>query len=227
MLEQSDILVRILAGALLGATIGYEREVRARAAGLRTHLLVGLAASTFMVLSTEFPHWQSESVTAKYVDPSRIAAAVVAGIGFLAGGAILRTGTTVRGLTTAAGLWLVTAIGLCCGAAMFVTALCVTLLGLTALAVLRYLEDTRAHRRLILELEAGCETNLEDLVRHLEDLRVSLELVSEERTFEQGVSRQELTLDVRGPRQDSVQEVAKRLCSEFDVRRVLISRPTE
>src|SRR5690606_36383223 len=82
VLEQSDILVRILAGALLGATIGYEREVRARAAGLRTHLLVGLAASTFMVLSTEFPHWQSESVTAKYVVPSRIAAAVVAGIGF-------------------------------------------------------------------------------------------------------------------------------------------------
>ena len=154
MLSHAEIGLRLIAGALLSATIGYEREARARAAGLRTHLLAGLSAATFMVLSTEFTYWQGASAAAKYTDPSRIAAAVVAGIGFLAGGAIFREGMTVRGLTTAAGLWLVTAIGLCAGAGMFLTSGSVTLLGLFALAALRYLEDTREGRRLTVELSS-------------------------------------------------------------------------
>src|SRR2546428_3575220 len=111
-----ELLVRVAVGTALGGMIGYERDIHGRPAGLRTHLIVALASSTFMVVSTHFvyfQHYAKEDLVA--VDPSRIAAAVVSGIGFLAGGAILRTGLTVQGLTTAAGLWLVAAIGLSAG----------------------------------------------------------------------------------------------------------------
>jgi putative Mg2+ transporter-C (MgtC) family protein len=84
--------------------------------GLRTHLIVAMAAASFMVISSQFVYWQHYRATDLVeIDPSRIAASVVSAVGFLAGGAILRTGATVQGLTTAAGLWLVTAIGMCAG----------------------------------------------------------------------------------------------------------------
>jgi putative Mg2+ transporter-C (MgtC) family protein len=100
-------------GTVLGAIIGYERDVHGRPAGLRTHLIVALASTTFMLISTHFvyfQHYAKEDLVA--VDTSRIAASVVTVVGCLGGGAILRTGINVQGLTTAAGLWLVAAIGL-------------------------------------------------------------------------------------------------------------------
>src|SRR3954469_25907750 len=115
------MILRISAGAALGGVIGYERDVHRRPVGLRTHLIVAMTAATFMVISSQFVYWQhyakDDFVS---VDGSRIAASVVSGIGFLAGGAILRTGLTIQGLTTAAGLWLVTAIGMCAGAGMYI-----------------------------------------------------------------------------------------------------------
>ncbi len=136
-----ELLIRVAVGTALGGMIGYERDIHGRPAGLRTHLIVALASNTFMVVSTHFVHFQhyaKEDLVA--VDPSRIAAAVVSGIGFLAGGAILRTGLTVQGLTTAAGLWLVAAIGLSAGAGMYAVSVMGTVLGLTALSLLRRFE---------------------------------------------------------------------------------------
>src|SRR5450755_1133630 len=105
-----EIALRILLGTGLGAIIGFERDLHGRPAGLRTHSIVALASATFMVVSTRFVYFQhyleGDHIE---VDPSRIAASVVSGIGFLGAGAILRTGITIRGLTTAAGLWLVSA----------------------------------------------------------------------------------------------------------------------
>src|SRR5262249_23648427 len=115
-----ELLLRIAVATALGAIIGLEREIHRRPAGLRTHMLVGLASSTFMVVSTHFvyfQHYQKEDLVT--VDASRIAASVVAGTGFLAGGAIFRTGLTVQGLTTGAGLWLVSSIGLAAGGGMY------------------------------------------------------------------------------------------------------------
>jgi len=130
------------AGAALGAVIGYERDRHGRPVGLRTHILVALSAATFMLISGQFAYFQHfESSHGIEVDASRIAASVVSGIGFLAGGAILRTGMNVAGLTTAAGLWLVTAIGMCAGAGMFVESAVATFLGMLALTSLRRFED--------------------------------------------------------------------------------------
>lgn len=155
MVSHAEMLVRITLAALLGGLIGIERDIHRRQAGLRTHFIVSMASATFMVVSTHFVYFQ------KYipgqlvmVDTSRIAASVVAGVGFLGGGSILRTGATVQGLTTAAGLWLVAAIGLCAGSGMYVESVYSTLLGLLALTFLRVLEDKKVvRRRVVLALD--------------------------------------------------------------------------
>ncbi len=137
MTLSAELLIRLVVGTVLGGVIGYERDVHGRPAGLRTHLIVALASTTFMLVSTHFVYFQhytkDDLVT---VDTSRIAASVVTGIGFLGGGAILRTGLSVQGLTTAAGLWLVAAIGLSAGAGMYVVSVTATLFGVLALSLL-------------------------------------------------------------------------------------------
>lgn len=142
MLSHIEMIARIAAGGVLGGVIGYERDLHRRPVGLRTHFLVALAAATFMVVSSQLVYFQRYAAgDLVEVDASRIAASVVSGIGFLAGGAILRTGLTVQGLTTAAGLWLVTAIGMCAGAGMLIEGAAVTALGILALTFLRRFED--------------------------------------------------------------------------------------
>lgn len=137
-----ELIARILLGALFGGIIGFERDRHGKHVGLRTHLIVAMAAATFMVISAYFVYFQNyDDHHHVEVDASRIAASVVSGIGFLAGGAILRNGLTIQGITTAAGLWLVTAIGMCSGAGMYWEAIAVTSLGLAALTVLRRFED--------------------------------------------------------------------------------------
>jgi putative Mg2+ transporter-C (MgtC) family protein len=151
-----QLLLRIVVATALGACIGYERHIHGRPAGLRTHMLVALASATFMAVSTHFvyfQHYAKEDLVA--VDTSRIAAAVVSGTGFLAGGAILRTGLTVQGLTTGAGLWLVSSIGLSSGAGMYTESVAATAIGLVALTLLRRVEhkdDGVARRRVSVDL---------------------------------------------------------------------------
>jgi putative Mg2+ transporter-C (MgtC) family protein len=150
------MILRISVAAILGGIIGAERDIHRRQAGLRTHLIVSMASGTFMVISAHFAfcqHYTPGNLVA--VDTSRIAASVVAGVGFLGGGSILRTGATVQGLTTAAGLWLVAAIGLCAGSGMYIESVYVTMLGLLALT-LRVLEDKKVvRRRVVMTLDAS------------------------------------------------------------------------
>lgn len=143
MLTHLDLITRIAVATGLGGIIGFERDLHSRHAGLRTHIIVAMAAATFMVISAQFMFYQGYLDATRHldIDTSRIAASVVSGVGFIAGGTILRTGLTIQGLTTAAGLWLVTAIGLCAGAGMFIESIAVTIMGFIALSVLRFLED--------------------------------------------------------------------------------------
>lgn len=127
------LLAKIALSCLLSGLIGLEREYRQKTAGLRTHLLVGLGATIFTILSIEaFPG----SIT----DQSRVAAQIVTGIGFIGAGAILRQGLTVRGLTTAATLWLVAAIGMAVGTGWYALAIAATLAALGALVLLVWVE---------------------------------------------------------------------------------------
>ncbi|MGE0616745.1 MAG: MgtC/SapB family protein [Bacteriovoracia bacterium] len=168
MITHFEMIARIATGAALGGVIGFERDIHGRQAGLRTHVIVAMASATFMVISNHFAFFQGYDA-ARHVeaDVSRIAASVVSGIGFLAGGAILKTGATIQGLTTAAGLWLVAAIGLCAGGGMYVEGVAVTAMGLIALTVFRLFEDKndkliRRHVSLQMEDEPNCISKIMD-----------------------------------------------------------------
>jgi len=132
-------LARLAVATALGAVIGVERELDEKAAGLRTHMLVALGSALFTLVSA---YGFSEFVGKDHVsfDPSRIAAQIVTGIGFLGAGVIFRSGFTVRGLTTAASLWLVAAIGMAAGAGYWQGAVFGTVIGVVALRPLGYLK---------------------------------------------------------------------------------------
>jgi putative Mg2+ transporter-C (MgtC) family protein len=133
-----DVLLRLVVAGILGGAIGAEREIRERDAGLRTHLLVGVGAALFTIVSAyawaDFNFSARNGVT---YDPTRIAAQIVTGIGFLGAGAIIRHGLSIRGLTTAATLWVVAAIGMAAGAGYYSGAIVATVVVLVSLWPLR------------------------------------------------------------------------------------------
>jgi putative Mg2+ transporter-C (MgtC) family protein len=137
---QVDLAIRLTVGLILGAAIGFERELHRQPAGFRTHSLVSLGAALFTVVS-------AYGFSGDVVDPTRIAAQIVSGIGFIGAGTILQHRGHIRGLTTAASLWSVAAIGTAAGAGLYVVAVIGTLLILVILSILDRIEDI-ARRRL-------------------------------------------------------------------------------
>jgi len=133
-----DFILRLFVAALLGGMIGLEREYREKAAGLRTHFLVALGSALFMIISV-YGFNGVLTNSQMHLDVSRIAAQVVSGIGFIGAGTIIFQKNTVHGLTTAACVWVTAAIGLTCGAGMYVLALSATLLVLIGLEAFNYL----------------------------------------------------------------------------------------
>jgi putative Mg2+ transporter-C (MgtC) family protein len=218
-----ELVLRIVVGTMLGAVIGYERDIHGRPAGLRTHALVALASSTFMVVSTHmvyFQHYQQGDLVE--VDSSRIAASVVSGIGFLAGGAILRTGIGVQGLTTAAGLWLVAAIGLCAGGGMFVESVATTAVGIGVLTLLRRFEDKddRVRRRLHLTLTDGA-TATEALIEVL----AARDVLATVEGWDQEGTRRQLVLALRLPRTGGERLLIAALETEPGIARMQLDPP--
>jgi putative Mg2+ transporter-C (MgtC) family protein len=224
--QDVELIIRILVGTALGAIIGYERDIHGRPAGLRTHALVALASATFMVVSTHLAYYQGyREGDFTEIDGSRIAASVVSGIGFLAGGAILRTGLTIQGLTTAAGLWLVAAIGLCAGGGMYVESATATIVGVAALTILRRFEDKddRIRRRLLLTLTDGAVAT-DALVSKL--ARLDLFPTIEGWNLEASMSLRQLTLGVRLPRVDGEARLVAALESEPGIARMQLEPAT-
>jgi putative Mg2+ transporter-C (MgtC) family protein len=157
-----EIVTRVVLAATLGGAIGLERELREREAGLRTHLLVSVGAALFtMVSAYAWTDWHFSNREGVVFDPTRIAAQVVSGIGFLGAGAIIRQGLSVRGLTTAATLWVVAAIGMASGVGYYEAAIVTTtlvLLSLWPLRILAYRLSARVRPeegRLAVDLPAG------------------------------------------------------------------------
>jgi putative Mg2+ transporter-C (MgtC) family protein len=154
-----EIIGRLLLAAVLGGAIGLERELHEREAGLRTHLLVAVGASLFTLVSAYAWHdFHFSRASGVSFDPTRIAAQIVTGIGFLGAGAIIRQGASIRGLTTAATLWVVAAIGVAAGAGYYVAAVAGTALVLVSLWPLRVIasrviDRTRgAEERVVVDL---------------------------------------------------------------------------
>jgi len=131
---------RLLLATIFGAAIGFEREWRNRPAGLRTHILVCVAAATFALLTIEIAHAPMFEMDASQFDPIRIIEAVTAGVAFLAAGVVIFTRGQVHGLTTGAGMWLAGAIGVGCGLGLWQISLFTTVLALIVLTMLHSFE---------------------------------------------------------------------------------------
>lgn len=135
-----EMLLRLLAAVGAGACIGYERSFHGRPAGLRTHVLVCLASAVLMLVTVYEAHWVRESGEER-LDPTRMAQGIMTGIGFLGAGVIVKEGLNVRGLTTAASIWITAAIGVLAGVGLYVPMGFAVILSLMVLSVFRWIEN--------------------------------------------------------------------------------------
>jgi putative Mg2+ transporter-C (MgtC) family protein len=172
-LSNTEMVIRLLVAAALGSLIGFERERLLWAAGIRTHMLVCVGSCLIMIVSQ---YGFANILTEKNVvlDPSRIAAQVVSGIGFLGAGAILARGEIVKGLTTAASIWTVAAVGLAVGGGLYLAASTSTVIILIILAGIKPIEEAYRSRnqscQLKIEVDSGTLTP--ELLREALGLRI-------------------------------------------------------
>jgi putative Mg2+ transporter-C (MgtC) family protein len=200
VLGNDELAIRIVLAAVLGAGIGFERELADQAAGLRTHILVSLGAALFTLVGT-FGLSLAEHQNIVRLDPTRVAAQVVTGVGFLGAGAILQQGLNIRGLTTAASLWVTAAIGTAVGLGYYLAASMTLAVAVVALLALKPVERavlqrlSSLHRKLIVEAES--EFRLADLRRALEETGTAMRTVG---VTDEGEVTDQYVLSVRLPR---------------------------
>ncbi len=207
-----EIAFRLVLAAGLSGLVGLERELRERAAGLRTHMLVGLGSALFTIVSAyawgDFTFDRSQGTV---LDPTRIAAQIVTGIGFLGAGAIIRQGLSVRGLTTAAGLWVVAAIGMAVGAGFYLPALVTTGLVLVGLGPFRWFEGSLGRFRRegrVLEVDLRPEQPISGVLAVLEGRRSRVDNVELEDEEDSRKLRIELDLPFGGSGRDVIEQLS-------------------
>lgn len=140
VIPETEIVLRLVLASAAGAVLGFERELRERSAGLRTHMLTSLAAAVFTILTYEIFH-QLRVAGNSNLDPIRVIEAVTAGVSFLAAGTIIHASGEIRGLTTGAGIWLAGALGLACGAGFYIIALFGGILGVAIVVAVKRFEQ--------------------------------------------------------------------------------------
>ena len=170
-----EFVLRLFVAAMLGGVIGFEREYRAKEAGFRTHFLVALGSGLFMILSQfgfndVLGHYEQVSL-----DPSRIASQVVTGIGFIGAGTIIFQKHVVRGLTTAAGLWVTSAIGMTAGAGMYVLSIATTVLVLLCLEALYFILQHFGTRNITVTFSTPKEENIQPVLQRLRDKEIIID----------------------------------------------------
>jgi putative Mg2+ transporter-C (MgtC) family protein len=217
-LRWEEALLRVLVAAALGGAVGLERELRDREAGFRTHMLVSIGSALFTIVSAYgFREFLVSGGNVVRADPTRIAAQIVTGIGFLGAGAIIRQGLSVRGLTTAATLWVVAAIGMASGAGYYSAAVITTFVVLLSLWPLRILAHEATVRfrsrtnRLLAQLPAGASPG--PLVAEIERLGGRLENVE----ISHEADRRTVLIDVALPPRADAPTIIARLAELQDV----------
>jgi putative Mg2+ transporter-C (MgtC) family protein len=209
-------VLRLVAAAVAGAVIGLERELHAHPAGMRTHLLVSVGAAAFMILSM---HGFADVVGDPGVslDPSRVAAQVVSGIGFIGGGAILKYGVSIRGLTTAGSLWATAAVGMAFGSGLLILASCAAAIILFSLWPLHAILS-RVHRERLEEsrIRLGM-TRLETLGAVYDALRGEHVAIANIHSQRLGKGRYEVELKLQLPQRLRLPDIGMRLASLDDV----------
>ena len=157
-----NFILRIFVAGLLGGLIGLEREFRAKEAGVRTHFIVALGSALFMVIS--------QYAFAGRFDAARVAAQVISGIGFIGAGVIIFQKNVIRGITTAAGLWVAAAIGLACGAQMYSVAIATTIMTILVLETMHFITRSHGEKELTVTLSEVTNDELLDVMKTLKEI---------------------------------------------------------
>jgi putative Mg2+ transporter-C (MgtC) family protein len=194
------IVLKLVLAGVLGGIIGFERDMHGRAAGLRTNLLVCMGSALFMLVSEIVANHamssSSGSAMGRFADPGRIAAQIITGIGFIGAGAIIKEGFNVRGLTTAACLWLVAGIGMAVGAGLYMLGIYATLIGVASLVVLKNLDKLYprdSYRTLV--IDTPNETELSDIIKPVKQIpELKILYFDFERNYETGVTSVKFTI---------------------------------
>jgi len=204
----NSFIFRLLVASFLGGVIGFERGIHGRSAGLRTNLLVSLGAAVFMLLS--------ESIAISFgSDASRIAAQIVTGIGFLGAGAIIKSGFSISGLTTAACLWISAAIGMSAGAGYFDIALATTVISLFTLILLNkfetfYSKDSYRY----LEVVTSIETDIKELIDLIKRKHLKIIYLDKERNYKEDIMKTNFTIKLH--RKDATDKQAHNIIDDIE-----------
>jgi putative Mg2+ transporter-C (MgtC) family protein len=169
-----EIMLRLVVALVLGGALGLERSYHGRPAGFRTHALVGLASGALMLVSVYESEWfHPPGLIRAAIDPTRMAQGLMTGIGFLGAGVIMREGGTVRGLTTAASIWITAGIGILAGTGLYIAATLTTTIALGALSGFRWIERhirTERYAQLTVSFNAGRAPRQDDVVEFVKQL---------------------------------------------------------
>ncbi len=205
-----DLILRLFVGSMLGGIIGLEREYRSKFAGFRTHFLVALGSSLFMVMSIH----GFDDLAVRY-DASRIAAQIVSGIGFIGAGAIMFQKHAVRGLTTAAGLWVTAAIGVCAGSGKFLLAIAATVMVLLCLETLNFVLSKLGKKIISLSVSAHSKAEITTILQNLKNAGFKVDTYNMELKKRSDGDVYELTMEVKVNRKEYDQKVSE-LFAYFD-----------
>ena len=186
MVIEWNFILRLFIAGLLGGLIGFEREFRAKEAGLRTHFLVALGSALFMLIS-------QYAFTGRF-DAARVAAQVVSGIGFIGAGVIIFQKNVVRGVTTAAGLWVAAAIGLASGAGMYALAIAATLMAIICLETMHFITRRFGEKSLMITISHISSDKLADVLDSLRKANFEIDSFS----YSEGSATVHLHLSQRG-----------------------------
>ncbi|MBR4912563.1 MAG: MgtC/SapB family protein [Bacteroidales bacterium] len=221
-MEWKIFIVRLLLATLLGSIIGFEREYHAKEAGVRTHLLVALGSCLFMILSVYGFDFMLDRDHVSF-DPSRIASQVVTGIGFIGAGTIILQKQMVRGLTTAAGLWVTAAIGLACGNGMYLIAVVTTAIVLISLGLINvYLPYISQKERRITFLAEDYAV-MAEILNQLRQEKITVLNYEMHKSAEENDGKMLVTLEIRMKRYDNVKGITSILKNFEKVELVQVS----
>ena len=221
-MEWKVFIVRLLLATLLGSIIGFEREYHAKEAGVRTHLLVALGSCLFMILSVYGFDFMLDRDHVSF-DPSRIASQVVTGIGFIGAGTIILQKQMVRGLTTAAGLWVTAAIGLACGNGMYLIAVVTTAIVLISLGLINvYLPYISQKERRITFLAEDYAV-MAEILNQLRQEKITVLNYEMHKSAEENDGKMLVTLEIRMKRYDNVKGITSILKNFEKVELVQVS----
>ena len=186
-----NFILRIFVAGLLGGLIGFEREFRAKEAGVRTHFIVALGSALFMLIS--------QYAFSGRFDAARVAAQVVSGIGFIGAGVIIFQKNSIRGITTAAGLWVAAAIGLASGAEMYSVAIAATLMTVLVLETMHFITRTHGEKEVSITLSPVTNEELAEIIKTLKNCGADVEsftLTDEVAVFELKIKQKDYATTV-------------------------------